>query len=149
MLPDLSHLQRDRRLGQQVENHREGLSGEDGVEQPGIGQSQETQRTPRRDVNAGDPWDKLFLPGVIPLDLIVCPVIREDRSGSGTAYAVRIGHPDKTLICTHECDCNGYRRGRAAGRSQPILARPIGRVRPAPAWRNGSVASADRMARQC
>jgi hypothetical protein len=100
-------------------------------------------------VNAAAPWDKLFLIGVIPLDLIVCPVIREDRSGSGTAYAERIGHPDKTLICAHECDCNGYRRGRAAGRSQPILARLIGRVRPAPAWRNGSVASADRMARQC
>ncbi|GAA3338471.1 hypothetical protein GCM10020358_18680 [Amorphoplanes nipponensis] len=137
-LPDLAHLQRDRRLGQQVENHREGLLGEDGVEQPGVGQSQETQRTPRRDVNASAPWDKLFLIGVIPLDLIVRPIIREDRSGSGSAYAERIGHPDKTLICAHECDCNGYRRGRGAGRRQPILARLLGRVCTAPAWRNNS-----------
>jgi hypothetical protein len=94
MLPDLSNLQRDRRLGQQVENHREGLLGEDGMEQPGVGQGQETQRTPRRDVNVGGSRDALFLIGVIPLDVIDRPVIGEDRSGSGTAYAERIGHPD-------------------------------------------------------
>jgi hypothetical protein len=97
-----------------VENHREGLLGEDGMEQPGVGQGQETQRTPRRDVNVGGSWDALFLIGVIPLDVIDRPVIGEDRSGSGTAYAERIGHPDKTLVCAHEGDCNGCRRGWGA-----------------------------------
>ncbi|GIE26770.1 hypothetical protein Ahu01nite_098720 [Winogradskya humida] len=102
MLPDLSYVQRGRRLGQQVENYRERLLGEDGMEQPGVGQGHETQRTPRRDVNVGGSWDALFLVGIIPLDEIDRPIIGEDRSNSGTAYAERVGQPNKTLVCTHD-----------------------------------------------